>query len=141
MDHETLSATGRKQVIDGRCRKRGRRLQHRPEPPADHGPSRIGTKDREFVSRTCLRAGNVEDRVDGCSFPDNERHDGPRNVVGNRSETGRRELAEIYAVVLQPGYPVAYLFISYPVYIRLYKLNEYSRTTAQKCCEKPKIRH
>ena len=49
------------------CRRRGRRLQHRPKPPADHGPTRTGTKDSEYMSETGLRGGNVEDEVDGCS--------------------------------------------------------------------------
>ena len=65
MDSETLSATRLKQVVDGRCRRRGRRLQHRPEPLADHGPARTGTKDSESVSGTGLRGCNVEDEVDG----------------------------------------------------------------------------
>jgi len=94
MDRETLSATIRKQVVERRCRRRGRRLQHRSEPPADYGPTRTDTKDSESVSGTGLRLGNVENEVDVCSTcenaeltdPDKERHDGPRTVVGNRSE-------------------------------------------------------
>jgi len=85
-----------------RGRRRDRRLQHRPEPLTKHGPTRTGTKNVESASATGRLGGQVEDEVDGCSssrttswtWPDKNRHprhEGPRNVVENRSETGRPE--------------------------------------------------
>ncbi len=48
-------------------RRRGRRLQHCPEPPADHGLTRTGTKDSKTGLGTGLRGRNVKDEVHGCS--------------------------------------------------------------------------
>ena len=53
------------------CRRRGRQLQHRPEPLAGHGPTGTGTKEIESASATGRQGvqveDEVEDEVDGCS--------------------------------------------------------------------------
>ena len=87
------------------------------------------------LSGTGLRGGNVEDEVDCCSTVQDAEltvtRPAParisakrcRGQVGNRSS---RELAEIYAVVLQPGY--MWLIYLFPIRFTsvCIKLNTYS---------------
>ncbi len=79
------------------CRRRGRRLQHRPEPLAGHDPTRTGTKYSESASGPGRKQVEVEmsktrwtaaasSRTTSWPWPDKNLHEGQRICVGNRSQ-------------------------------------------------------